>query len=100
MQDSKVQIWLLLIMQGGIGNRKTAVYVYIVVFFNLKIFKNFDIINYKVRKERNYIMKIKDIIILLSALDDELDVKFIDLYGVGIEIMTTDEEFYYSEMED
>ena len=45
-------------------------------------------------------MKIKDIITLLSALDDELDVKFIDLYGIGIEIMTTDEEFYYSEMED
>ena len=45
-------------------------------------------------------MKIKDIIILLSALDDELDVKFIDLYSIGIEIMTIDEEFYYSEMED
>ena len=45
-------------------------------------------------------MKIKDIITLLSALDDELDVKFIDLYGIGIEIMTIDEEFYYSEMED
>ena len=87
-------------MQGGIGNGKAAVYVYIAVFFNLKFFKIFDIINYKVRKERIYTMKIKDIIILLSALDDELDVKFIDLYGVGIEIMTTDEEFYYSEMED
>ena len=91
-----------MITRDGIGNSsdKTTVYVYTAVFFNLIFLKNFDIINYKVRKERIYTMKIKDIITLLSALDDELDVKFIDLYGIGIEIMTTDEEFYYSEMED
>jgi len=44
-------------------------------------------------------MKVKEIIELLKALDDDLDVKFIDLYDVGIEVMTVDDDFYYSEKE-
>ena len=44
-------------------------------------------------------MKVKEIIELLKALDDDLDVKFIDLYDVGIEVMTVGEDFYYSEKE-
>ena len=44
-------------------------------------------------------MKVKDIIELLQALDDDLEVKFIDLYDVGIEVMTVGEDFYYSEKE-
>jgi len=45
-------------------------------------------------------MKVKEIIELLKALDDDLDVKFIDTYGYGIEVVTEDDDFYYSEMED
>lgn len=39
-------------MLVGIGNRMAAVCVYTVASFNLKNFENFDIINYKIRKER------------------------------------------------
>lgn len=44
--------WLLLTMLVGTGNGTAAVYVYTVASFNLKNFKIFDIINYKIRKER------------------------------------------------
>ena len=44
-------------------------------------------------------MKVKDIIELLQALDDDLDVKFIDLYDVGIEVTTVGDDFYYSDKE-
>lgn len=48
-------------------------------------------------------MKVKYIIRLLKELDEDLEVKFIDLYEVGqlvgLEVMTVDEDFYYSESE-
>jgi len=43
-------------------------------------------------------MKVKDIRMLLAALDDELDAKFNDIYTDGI-IVTEDDDFYYCEME-
>ena len=46
-------------------------------------------------------MKVKDIKMLLSALDDDIEVEFIDIYDVGIEVMSKGEEdFYYCEMEE
>ena len=42
-------------------------------------------------------MTVKDIRMLLATLDDELDVKFIDIYTDGIEVMTEDDDFYYCE---
>ena len=74
-------------------------YVCTVVFFNLKISEIFDIINYKIKKGKICTMKVKEIIELLKALDDDLDVKFIDLYDVGIEVTTVDDDFYYSDKE-
>lgn len=74
-------------------------YVYTVVFFNLKNSEIFDIINYKIEKGKICTMKVKEIIELLKALDGDLDVRFIDLYDVGIEVMTVDDDFYYSDKE-
>ena len=45
-------------------------------------------------------MKVKDIRMLLAALDDDIEVKFIDTYDDGIEVVTEDDDFYYSEMEE
>lgn len=62
-------------------------------------FDDMNYLRYRERQKGNT-MKVKDIRMLLAALDDELDVKFIDTYDYGIEIMTEDDDFYYSEMED
>lgn len=42
-------------------------------------------------------MKVKEIIELLQEMDGDLEVDFIESYGVGIEIVTKDEDFYYGE---
>ena len=44
-------------------------------------------------------MKVKDIRALLAALDDDIEVKFIDTYDDGIEVVTEDDDFYYSDKE-
>ena len=46
-------------------------------------------------------MKVKDIKMLLTALDDDIEVGFIVVYDIGIEVMGKGEEdFYYIEMEE